>query len=248
MIQRYDYKGTCWWCGSIANSAEHKYKKSDLVREFGHGPYEGDREIVRGVEQQLRKIQGPSSKEVTFDRNICQKCNNEKSQSFDRAYEAFIVYIKNHETDIYTSKQFKFSDIFGVGWQIGRDNVIRYYVKHICCRLANNGILIRDEIRDYLNDKNILQFINLYMEVREDIIALINSCNVGGLWIGSLGYKFNKKTGIMSDIESFIGYRWLRTNYVYDEDILNPVTNLFNDIVILGSDYNVDPKMIRSSI
>src|SRR2546423_12673051 len=37
----HDYAGTCWWRVGIADSREHKYKKSDLVREFGAGPWQG---------------------------------------------------------------------------------------------------------------------------------------------------------------------------------------------------------------
>ncbi|MFC5112013.1 hypothetical protein [Kibdelosporangium philippinense] len=35
---RHDYAGQCWWCGSVADTREHRYKRSDLIRDFGKGP------------------------------------------------------------------------------------------------------------------------------------------------------------------------------------------------------------------
>jgi hypothetical protein len=33
--------GTCWWCGNTADSREHRFKRTDIEREFGRGPYLG---------------------------------------------------------------------------------------------------------------------------------------------------------------------------------------------------------------
>jgi hypothetical protein len=66
MIEMYDYKDRCWWCGNAADSGEHKYKKADLVREFGKGPYKGAKELVRVIEGQLKIIQGPNSKRLNL--------------------------------------------------------------------------------------------------------------------------------------------------------------------------------------
>ena len=146
MVDKYDYKGLCWWCRNEADSGEHKYKKSDLLREFGKGPYEGNEKLVRRISGEMRKIQGPKSVEAKFESNLCQRCNNDMSQPFDIEYDKFVQFIKNNEDDIIDKKQFRFSDIYGQNWQDGRLNLLRYYVKHICCRLVSAKILIRDEI------------------------------------------------------------------------------------------------------
>lgn len=250
MVHSFNYGDQCWWCGTFADSAEHKYKKSDLVREFGNGPYKRQDEVVRVSANQLRKVLGPNSKEVKFHNNLCQPCNNDRSQPFDRAYDQFVAYLRDYEEEIYTRKQFKLSAIFGAAWETDKKNIIKYYVKHICCRLASAGILISDDLRDYLNDQKHLKCINLHMEVREDIVAYIKTVtsqgiNSGGLWIGDLLYILNEKTGAMRDMRSFIGYRWLRTSYVYDESIMISTTPLDKDVVILGSGYNVNPDEIN---
>lgn len=249
MIPRFDYGDKCWWCGGLADSAEHKYKKSDLLKEFGSGPYKSHNEIVRVVhEEKVRKIPGPKSQEVKFPNNLCQNCNNNRSQPFDIAYSEFVSYLKNNEEEIYLSKQFQFSNIFGKNYEIKKNDVIRYYVKHICCRLASAKVLIKDEIKNFLNGSLTLKSISLNMEVREDIVALIKrwekeGITTGSLWIGDLSCILNEKAGYVRNVSSFYGYRWLRTNYFYDNEIVME-TNISDDIVILGAGYEISPQMI----
>ncbi len=249
MIPKVDYGNKCWWCGGLADSAEHKYKKSDLLKEFGSGQYKDQDELVRVYKGELRKILGPKSQEVRFPNNICQTCNNDKSQPFDLAYSTFVNYLKNNEEEIYSAKQFQLSMIFGKDYEVKRVDVIRYYVKHICCRLASAGILIKDEIKDFLNGNMTLKFISLYMEIREDIVALIkrseaDGINAGSLWIGDLACILNEKAGYVRNVSSFHGYRWLRTNYIYDDEISILGTNFINDTVFLGSGYSISPGLI----
>jgi hypothetical protein len=60
MLYAAQTSGTCWWCRTApADSREHKLKRSDLVRQFGRGPYP---ELVSSREGQLRPVQGPNSK------------------------------------------------------------------------------------------------------------------------------------------------------------------------------------------
>jgi hypothetical protein len=47
VIARSYSQGICWWCGAPASSSEHTYKKTDLVREFGPGPYKGRNALIR---------------------------------------------------------------------------------------------------------------------------------------------------------------------------------------------------------
>src|SRR6267378_4063620 len=46
-LEAFDYGGVCWWCSNPADSAEHKYKRSDVVAEFGRPPYHDGSSLVR---------------------------------------------------------------------------------------------------------------------------------------------------------------------------------------------------------
>ena len=246
MIEKHDYEDLCWWCGNAADSGEHKYKKADLVREFGKGPYKDANELVRGIEGQLRRIQGPNSKEAKFENNLCQTCNNEKSQPFDTTYDEFAEYIRRNEQNIIATRQFKFSEIFGGDWKDYRLNLLRYYVKHICCRLAAAGILVGKEVIDFLNGEQDLKFLKINLEIREDIAAMMDGLRKVGmddgcLWIGDLIYQSSKSSGEISEAQSFFGYRWLRMNYLYDYGIGHAEDNFSGDLVNLDTAYNIYP-------
>jgi hypothetical protein len=251
MIEKHDYKDLCWWCRNVADSGEHKYKKADLVREFGKGPYIGANKLVRGISGELRSIQGPNSKEAKFENTLCQTCNNEKSQPFDVNYDIFTEYIRANEPKIIATRQFKFSEIYGNDWKNCRVNLLRYYVKHICCRLASAKILVRHEVISFLNGAQDLHFLKFNLEIREDIVAMMNGLKKSGmdngcLWIGDLNHQISKSRGEISEAQSFLGYRWLRMNYLYDYSIEHTEDNFSDDLVNLDTGYNIHPETVRN--
>ena len=150
-IDRHDYKDKCWWCGSIADSREHKYKKTDIIREYGKGPFRGGSAPVRVYNGQKYFIQGPNSKEAQFEKNLCKHCNEAKSQPFDRAYDRLQNFIKINREFILDSKAIQFRDVYGTDWNKDLHNLMRYYIKHICCRMVSSNIKIDPNITDYLN-------------------------------------------------------------------------------------------------
>lgn len=127
---------------------------------------------------------------------------------------------------------------------------MRYYVKHIGCRLADSKVLIVPEVIDFLNGNSALRFISLNFEIRDDIVATINKLESDGddsgmLWIGDMDCMSSPSTGEITNINSHITYRWLRLNYGYDLSIPANSNNFSSDLVILQSDFNVDPSTIN---
>ncbi len=96
---RFGYQGQCWWCGNAADSREHKYKRSDIVREFGRGPWAEPMLRVAGGNRQFR-VQGPNSQGLKFSKSLCQRCNNDRNQPFDLAYDSMMDYISRNESEI----------------------------------------------------------------------------------------------------------------------------------------------------
>ena len=84
---------------------------------------------------------------------MCRKCNNYKSRLFDLAYQVFTKYLKEHETTLIKTRILLFPDIFGKDWKRGRDNLLKYYTKHVCCRLSSGNVKIEDEIIGYLEGR-----------------------------------------------------------------------------------------------
>lgn len=239
MIYMFDYKDRCWWCGDVAKSGEHKFKKSDLVRYFGRGPYHGKKRLVRGFENQLHDLQGPNADEAKFEKNLCFSCNNSRSQPFDRSYDKFMKYIHENEDNILITKRFLFTDIFGIDWRGERIKLIKYFVKHICCRLASASIRIHSDIKAFLDGNTPLNRFHLVFEIQENIVALETSTKemglrVGSFWMGDLNYIKSQSTGAIREATSYLGYRWLWLYYLYDEDILLAKDNFSSDEVFLA--------------
>lgn len=59
MLYAPQTSGTCWWsCTAPVDPREHKLKRSDLVRQFGPGPY---KELTSVREGRNRNVQGPTA-------------------------------------------------------------------------------------------------------------------------------------------------------------------------------------------
>lgn len=130
--------GTCWWCSGAANSREHKFKRTDIERGFGRGPYRDDRTLVKhGYDQWPSDVTGSKSKVFKFEPMICTRCNGERSQPFDAAYDQFMDYLFDNEAAVLGSGEVDLRVVYGKEWESQSLDLARYFVKHICCRLAN---------------------------------------------------------------------------------------------------------------
>jgi hypothetical protein len=249
---RHNYGGRCWWCGAVADSREHKHKKTDLTREFGSGPYLGDLAVVRGFQGKLRQVQGPDANEVKFARVLCAPCNNARSQPFDAAYDVLASFVVDNEPTILRTRWFRFSDVYGAGWRSARENVAKYYVKHIGCRLAEAGIKVDQPVLDYLDGRSAgMTGLEMHFEIRGDIVAVFQHVRSRhgedfsqGLWMGDLHCMYSPSTGAISQVQGFLGYRWLRLNYLYDSRITRPQGSFQRNRVRLLYGASIDPATI----
>lgn len=237
-MKKVDYKGLCWWCGKVADSREHKYKRTDLIREFGGGQYKNQGGMLRVTNERDCKVEGPKAKDLKFNKNICSECNNSKSQEFDRAYDRFIGFIKTNENAIIKTRSFELSSIFGNNWREEVKNVKRYYIKHMCCRLADGKIHIHSAIINYLNGSSHLKYVLMKMEFMEEFLAvreITKSLNKDqyGIYIDDLTCIPNKTNDSMKMISSCYQYRWLRLSYLYDRSVSTSTDNFSNNIVVL---------------
>lgn len=140
----------CWWCGSPAATQEHKFKRTDLERMWPVGdPYlvHGD-----GTGDRLSKVRSArKSPQVRFLLNLCARCNNARSQPFDRAYDLFAEYVWTHLGTLRWRRHIDAASIYGGDWQAGLQDLTRYVVKHAGCRVADGGFPVPLSFREVLN-------------------------------------------------------------------------------------------------
>lgn len=191
--------------------------------------------------------QGPNSNLFKFEKVLCHSCNTAKSQCFDLAYDQFIKEVEINRDYIIENKEIDFSQIFPENTLEQKSNVLRYYVKHICCRLATNNISIDPMVIDFLNGNKKLVYLYIKFEIRMDLVAWIERLrlksqhDLGNLYIGSLFCHPNADNKGISMAHSFYTYRWFRMIYFYSED--------FNELNYPGYDaYNESTKTTVDSL
>lgn len=247
------YRGECWWCEAPANSREHRHKRSDLIREFGPGPYLGDDALVRGVAgRPPREVRGPNSKQFKFEATLCERCNSARSQSFDRAYEHFAAFIRDNEREILKVGAFRWSNVYGTLWRTRLVDLKRYFAKHLACRMAEAHLQVDENLTLFLDGSTTdLASLSIEFEIRSDIEAALgvlegSGIASGSLWLGELTGMKSRSTGEMLSLSSFLGFGWLRVNYRYG-GAGSIVTNSIDDVVRLPRGYNVDPSQFSRS-
>ena len=145
----------CWICGSSADSAEHKIKRTDLVA------IHGDREAFSCARLGYRKangevvaLQGPSSAHVKYEKTLCTKCNSQLSQPWDRAYEQFVGYIDANENEILRRRQVCLRTVFEENAQRRQLDLFRYFSKAFGCRIADAKQEVPKDVLDVLKHEN----------------------------------------------------------------------------------------------
>ena len=160
----------CWICKQVADSAEHRVKKSDLVNLHGSGSYKGEDALVLIREGKVFPIQGPNSKVVKYKKNLCAKCNNDFSQPFDKAYESFAAYLLQNEDIILKRRFVDFKDVYGDKFEVGQRNLYKYFVKSFGCRLANDGYPIPEDLPALLPKRRFRTRLRITFSVHEDFL------------------------------------------------------------------------------
>lgn len=178
---RYDYAGRCWWCGGLADSREHKWKRTDLVRMFGPGSYSGGVAWGRGTER--RDPQGAGASDLKFGANLCRRCNNERSQPFDRAYDVWATWVASHLETLPEMAAVDLTAVYGLDAHEPTANLTRYFVKHIACRLADEGVEVPPDFIAHLNgNPQTPSSLRAGFGVRLDLLDYVGELKRAGLY------------------------------------------------------------------
>ena len=228
----------CWWCGAPANSREHKFKQSELRLNNGRGAWQGDAAVVHGRNggEELRQVQGPNSTLVKFSTSMCQNCNNARSQPFDQAYDKFIEYLAANEATIAIDRRLRFSDIYGEGWATERVNLIKYWVKHVCCFAAENKLEVPADLIKYLDEEiaGAPPHIRLEFLIQSDLLRLrLNENMPYGSFIGDV-MGWSHPEGALHAIEGHLMWGWLIVTWFFDVDEPFGATTFEGNLVQMG--------------
>jgi hypothetical protein len=157
----------CWICGKLADSAEHKIKKSDIVKITGTGSWKKG-EFLLYQDDSFIPLQGPNSKLVKYNKILCSSCNNNFTQPFDKAYECFINYICENRDLILNQRFVDFKKVYGDNFANGQRNLYKYLVKSFGCRLAYCNSQIPTDLSRLLYQESFKTQLRISFAVNED--------------------------------------------------------------------------------
>ena len=213
--------GVCWICGNSSETCEHCVKKSDLVERFGKGPYPGDSALVHVKEGRVRRMQGPDSKLVKYEKNLCAYCNNTLTQPFDNAYETFITRVMQIQIEVLKRRVIDFEVVYGADWANEQRHLFKYFAKSFGCRLDEVGRAVPPDVVELLGKDSFATVLYVTFQVNEDQL-LLDEAHQG---IGTLPLITYKKRSTGQEVGYQCGnyYRWLTVMYWYNHFPLEPV-------------------------
>lgn len=142
----------CWWCGRVADTQEHKFKRTDLDRlSNGEGlMWGGDPDRLYAIRSTKR------SDAVRFMRALCASCNGTRSQPFDRAYDAFSEYVWEGLDDLWYRNHLDMEEVAGTDWRTWQLDLARYFAKHLGSRLTDFRLPVPSELIDLMDGASAL--------------------------------------------------------------------------------------------
>jgi hypothetical protein len=143
----------CWICGATADSSEHVFKARDLRRIFDKDGYESKDLPLHFSSRGSRKIRGPDSELVQYPRMLCRPCNNDRTSQHDRAYDQLSDWFVTEQSN-YNISGLDFAAIFGADHAVVIDNLYRYCVKSLGCRVIASGCELSDDFPNPLSGTN----------------------------------------------------------------------------------------------
>ncbi|PQM75226.1 hypothetical protein [Corynebacterium sp. J010B-136] len=142
----------CWICEeNPADSQEHSIKAS-RIKQMEETLQAGENLLTPGKDGRVYPIRGRNSQVVKFGKTMCQKCNNERTKEFDKAYDRFVEFLTENYDYFRDKRQFSWGDIYS-GYSFDQRHLQRYYLKNAGCRMIDAGAEgVPQELRSYLFD------------------------------------------------------------------------------------------------
>ncbi|WP_321471320.1 hypothetical protein [Halarcobacter sp.] len=222
-------KKKCWICGSIADSREHKIKKSDIIKTYGKSYRKNNECILVDSQKKEHKIQGPNSNLLKYEPLICKYCNNTKTQPFDFAYERFMEYFFKNKKDILYKRFIDFKDVYGEDFEVEQRNLFKYFAKSFGCRVATYGDKVPEDIVNLLSLEEFSTGLKISFSINEDkLLFNLNLIGNEDLFYteynnGIRGYSYGEyndcltiKIHYINEISGEFGSTWIANNrFIY---------------------------------
>ncbi len=135
----------CWICGANADSGEHLVKASDIRAVFG--PVSQIKPLFfHTKERRNRSVPGVRANILKSGARICAKCNNQRTQPHDRAWENLSQYLRSREPFFRVGDRVRLAKVFPGAVRSSMLRVHLYFVKVFGCLILEHDIPINLEL------------------------------------------------------------------------------------------------------
>jgi len=209
----------CWVCGDKATTREHKFKAS-LIREwYGGGQWNDKANPVLGhisASESCRELQSSNDKRLKYAKSLCLKCNSERSQAADMAFDLFVKYITTNAVHLLKTTEIPLAEI-GPNTKDFALNIHRYFAKLFGCTIAREkGWAPSPTLQQLVLSQPCLWNFNIQMCVSMDLLDIFGTeCKTFGSVkpvkiVNGSGYIW------MTSVSFFLFYLTVDTDLSFD--------------------------------
>lgn len=131
----------CWICGDEAKTGEHLIKASDLRSVFGHVSQRYPVYFHTALRRN-QPVGGIKSDILKSDALICARCNNQRTQPYDLAWDQLSRYIRDKKPKVRTGDWISLEKVFPGATQQSMLRVHLFFVKLFGCVVVEHKIPI----------------------------------------------------------------------------------------------------------
>lgn len=134
-------KMRCWICGDEAKTGEHMIKASDLKSLFGNITQKSPLHLHTDLKRN-QLIPGIKYAKLKYRTLLCARCNNERTQPHDSAWERLSTYLQKRQPPIRPGMKVCLNRTFPGGVSKSMLNVHLYFLKLFGCLITEHNIPI----------------------------------------------------------------------------------------------------------
>jgi len=131
----------CWICGDKASSGEHKIKASDLRSLFGRVNQKTPLYIHTDAKRN-QAVGGIKSDRLKFKSLLCERCNNQRTQPHDRAWEKLSNYLRSRQPPIRPGSIVRLDTVFPGSVRKSMLDVHLFFLKLFGCIIREHSVLL----------------------------------------------------------------------------------------------------------
>lgn len=163
----------CWICQQPATTSEHNPKRSDLKLMFRDATFEkGNRLVKTTAAGEKILVQGLNSKEVKYEKNLCDGCNNSGTQPYDKAYETLIDFIVKNHVAISKQKIVNLKIVYGKEVRRCQSDLFKYFAKTVGCTINATGNKVPSSLLDVIQGKSYGKNFFVTISINEELLKI----------------------------------------------------------------------------